>query len=337
MVATRLPTLLVVLLVAASGPRAASAQPAKPAKPPTTSAPPRPAPPPPAAGGSDFKREEARRHFTQGVALYEEKNYLGALAEFQAAYDTQPASPTLYNIGLTQKALFRYTEAIETLQRYMVDGVKDGKLTPERFSQVQALIEEMRSLLAPVTFVITPRDARLFVDGRPTAVPENGLVSLAAGSHVVEVVADGHEPQRRQLTVAAGVPVTHEIRLARIVRTGKVRISSSQPNTRVLVDGMDRGFAPVELELGAGGHQLQARADGFEALHTELTLAAGQERNVDLDMRRPAAPDRPVYKRWWFWTGLGAAVAGGTVAAFMLQPGTQRPLTGALGTFRVND
>ncbi len=40
-----------------------------------------------------------------------------------------------------------------------------------------------------------------------------------------------------------------------------------------------------------------------------------------------AAPERtPVYKRWWFWTGVGAAVAGGVVTAIVLsRPTTQTP------------
>jgi hypothetical protein len=290
----------------------------------------------PAPGSSEFKRDEGRRHFEQGVALYEEGNHLGALAEFQAAYDTAPASTILFNIGLTQKALFRYTEAIETLQRYMVDGVNDGKLTPERFAQVRQLIDEMKSLLAPVTFVLVPPAAKLTIDGRPTVVPSDRVVQLAAGTHVAEVNAEGHEPQRRQFTVAAGVGVTQEIRLAQIVRTGKVRVTSSEPNTRVTVDGKDRGFTPLELELAAGGHQLDARSEGFEPLRSEVMLAAGQERNLDLEMRRPPPSERPVYKKWWFWTGLGTALAGGTAAVFLTRPRTEAPLTGALATIGVD-
>lgn len=36
----------------------------------------------------------------------------------------------------------------------------------------------------------------------------------------------------------------------------------------------------------------------------------------------PPAESRPVYKRWWFWTGAGAVVAAGViVASFALRPG----------------
>jgi hypothetical protein len=37
------------------------------------------------------------------------------------------------------------------------------------------------------------------------------------------------------------------------------------------------------------------------------------------------AESSPVYKRWWFWTLIGAAVAGGVVAAVVLSSGTDRP------------
>lgn len=42
----------------------------------------------------------------------------------------------------------------------------------------------------------------------------------------------------------------------------------------------------------------------------------------------------PLYKRWWFWTAIGAAVVGGTVAAFVLF--RERAPEGSLGTVTLN-
>jgi Tetratricopeptide repeat len=40
----------------------------------------------------------------------------------------------------------------------------------------------------------------------------------------------------------------------------------------------------------------------------------------------PARPARTMWRRWWFWTGVGAVVAGGAVAAVVLtRPSTQTP------------
>jgi hypothetical protein len=41
-------------------------------------------------------------------------------------------------------------------------------------------------------------------------------------------------------------------------------------------------------------------------------------------------PSTPVYQKWWFWTGVGAAVAAGTVTAFAMQP--KAPTPGTLPT-----
>jgi hypothetical protein len=50
----------------------------------------------------------------------------------------------------------------------------------------------------------------------------------------------------------------------------------------------------------------------------------------------PAAPEKkPLSRRWWFWTGIGAVVVGGAVAAFFLTrpetrtPGTLDPIDGS--------
>jgi hypothetical protein len=308
--------LVLVLVLGAAG--AAQGQPAP------ASAPLAPAPAP----SKDATKEEARRHFLQGVALYEEGNFTAALAEFQAANQMAPNPSVLFNIGLTEKALYRYADASRTLERYLIEGNQSGaRLTPERRQQVVQLIEEMKSLLAPLRFLLTPGSARVTVDGRPMTVASDGSLSLAAGNHVVDVAADGYESQRREVIVVAGVPATFEFQLKLIPRTGRVNITSSRPGTRVLIDGQDRGLAPLVLELPAGGHQLEAQADGFEPFRSELVLAAGQERGVDIEMMLPPArAGQPVYKKWWFWTGLGTAVAGGTAAAFLLRPGVKPPI-----------
>jgi tetratricopeptide (TPR) repeat protein len=276
----------------------------------------------------DATKEEARRHFLQGVALYEEGNFTGALAEFQAAQKLAPNASVLFNIGLTEKALYRYADASRTLERYLIEGNQGAaRLTPERRQQVVQLIEEMKSLLAPLRFLLVPATARVTVDGRPMTVTADGSLALAAGNHVVDVAADGYESLRREIVVVAGVPAEHDFQLKPIARNGRVNITSSRADTRVFIDGQDRGLAPLALELPAGGHQLEARADGYEPFRSELVLAASQERSVDIEMQLPPArAGHPVYKKWWFWTGLGTAVAGGTAAAFLLKPGVKPPV-----------
>lgn len=51
-----------------------------------------------------------------------------------------------------------------------------------------------------------------------------------------------------------------------------------------------------------------------------------------------AAADEPVTKQWWFWTGVGAVVLGGTAVALALalggDAGTQAPYEGSAGSLK---
>jgi hypothetical protein len=310
-----------------------------PAQPPPAPAPASPAPAGTAAPApSAAAQAQARLHFQQGVALYKERNYDAALAEFQGAYAISAEPIVLYNLGLTYKALFRYGEAVDTLEKYLADSAARGQaVTKARRAEVEGLAAEMRSLLADVTMVVRPPDAVLRIDGRPVTMGIEGIVRLSAGSHAVEATAPDHAPARRDIVVVAHTPQTVTLTLTPIPRTGHVRITASEIGARVDVDGRTLGPAPVEVDLLAGGHQVEVTAPGFTPGRSELVVAAGQTRTVSITLERPAAStgSQSFYNRWWFWAGAGVAAAA--VAAIILVPQpTQGPVSGTLGTARTD-
>jgi hypothetical protein len=273
----------------------------------------------------------ARLHFQQGVALFQERNYDAALAEFQGAYAASPEPIVLYNMGLTYKALFRYSEAVDVFSRYLKETAARGEtIAPERKTEVEGIIAEMKSLLADVTVVVQPPDATVRVDGRAVTMGIEGIVKLAAGTHVIDASAPDYTPDRRDVTVVAGNPQTVVLKLVAIPRTGRVRITSPQAGARVAVDGRDLGMAPLDVELGAGGHHLDISAPGFARSSSEIAVAAGQSRDIAVMLELPAAPPSdPFYHRWWFWGGV--AVAAGIASTVIFWPRTQGPLVGSTG------
>ena len=74
---------------------------------------------PPAREAPDTQTLEARRHFKSGTKLYRDGNYGGALAEFEEAYRLKPGAGSLQNVALSQKGLFRYSEAAGTLEQLL--------------------------------------------------------------------------------------------------------------------------------------------------------------------------------------------------------------------------
>ena len=147
-------------------PQAVSPAPLPPAPVPADKATPMPpsaTPPLPAS-----KLSEARLHFQQGVALFQDQNYDASLAEFEGAYAISKEPIVLYNMGLTYKALFRYPESIERLTTYLDEaGARVPAISREKKTEVEKLIAEMKSLLADVTVVLRPAGAAVTIDGRP--------------------------------------------------------------------------------------------------------------------------------------------------------------------------
>jgi PEGA domain len=302
---------------------------------------PMPAPSPtssPKAPPQPNKLGEARLHFQQGVALYQDQNYDAALAEFEGAYSVSGEPIVLYNMGLTYKALFRYGEAIDRLEKYLGEsGGRGQAVSKDRRAEVERFIAEMKSLLADVTIVVKPAVAAVRVDGHPIALGIEGIVKLSAGTHTVEASANDFTAGKRDVTVVAGTPQTVSMVLVAIPRTGHVRIAATQIGARVGIDGHDMGSAPAEVDVLAGGHQIDVTAPGFAPYRSELVVAAGQSRDVTiaLELQQVRSDTLPFYHRWWFWAGVGVAAAAVTTIAVLPKP-TQSPLDGSLGTTNTN-
>jgi hypothetical protein len=130
-------------------------------------------------------------------------------------------------------------------------------------------------------------------------------------------------------------------------RVAKVVVTSSVPGASVLVDGRDVGLTPLaqSLVLDAGEHRFIVRKLSFEPFERVVTLKRGDRLDLAADLRpnvvkpveRPAAvvvapavpaePEAasPIYKRWWLWTAVGAAVVTGVVLGVALHSRSEGP------------
>jgi tetratricopeptide (TPR) repeat protein len=72
------------------------------------------------------------------------------------------------------------------------------------------------------------------------------------------------------------------------------------------------------------------------ALPPALSARPSEAPSSALIVREAAAPqpDRPVYKRWWFWTLIGGAVAAGVTTYVLTRPAGATPCSASLGCFR---
>jgi hypothetical protein len=286
---------------------------------------------PAAAGKSDPQLAEAKRHFDQGVALFNDGDFGGALAEFEASYQIRSSAGVLYNIGLTQKGLYRYDEALSSLRKFLVDGQKIPK---EKRAEVTQLINEIQALLATVTFEVTPPGTTVALDGRQLGqAPSVGSYGVAAGLHTFEFVAEGHKPAKKELKVVAGQPMKLTVNLEKIQTSGKVRVLVKPDLSEVIIDDKPRGPGPVELELPLGGHTLQVQKDGYVSYQGELIVSAGARRDVPIELVKPIIVKKSKwYEKWYFWVPVSAVVAGAVATGVGVSMSQPSPITGTLPT-----
>ena len=280
---------------------------------------------------NDPQMVEAKRHFDQAVALFNDGDFGGALAEFEASYKIHSAAGVLYNIGLTQKALYRYDEALASLRKYLVDAQKIPK---DKRAEVTQLISEIQALLATVTFSVQPAGTSIVLDGRELGrAPTIGSYGVAAGMHTFEFAAEGYKPAKQELKVVAGQPLTVTVSLEKIPTTGKVRVTVRPPLAEVIIDDKPRGPGPVELELPLGGHTLAVQQAGYTSYQGELVVTAGQSRDVPIELSKPVVVKRGHwYEKWYFWVPVTAVVAGAVATGVGVTMSQPSPITGTLPT-----
>lgn len=289
-----------------------------------------------AAPGADDARAKARARYLEGVELVKKAQWADALAAFEASAKLYPHATTTFNIGACERALGRYARARGTLSRALAESEAAGGQMPEGLvADAKAFVGEIDRILAHVTVTLQPADAAITVDGRPLAVSEaqGGRPSLIAGTrppgpgtpppaptfeltldpgaHVLTLARKGYTDAVVNRTFAPGSRSSLSLSLDRLPAT--LRITASERGALVRVDEVDVGPAPVDVLRPAGSYRVAVGKPGFVAYQAQVAVKPGEE--VKLSAR--LVPEKTsIAEKWWFWTGVAAAVAGGVAITF---------------------
>jgi tetratricopeptide (TPR) repeat protein len=182
------------------------------------------------AAPSEEARREAGVHFTNGVELFQEEEYEGALIEFRQAYDTLPNPTVLYNIGQTYLAMRRYVEADDAFRLYLE---RSGDRIPEdRLADVQQRLAYLQRRIGTVRITVNVDGADVLIDGaRVGTAPLDGPVRVDIGEHRVSASAEAHRPTQVTVMVAGGEEQDVSLELAESSRPEPVVVVAPPPET----------------------------------------------------------------------------------------------------------
>ena len=119
-----------------------------------------------------------------------------------------------------------------------------------------------------------PAGVQVFVDGVDRGQTPARL-SVTPGAHILELRGRG-VPRVIPLNVAPGGEVSHHLEFANTPETGSLRVESQPAGAKVVVDGTDRGVAPVTIaDLLPGDHEVVLQTPIASARHVVSVQAGG--------------------------------------------------------------
>ncbi len=153
-------------------------------------------------------------------------------------------------------------------------------------------------------------------------------LALPAGTHTIRVSKEGFLPYSDVFDVTPGG--TTEIEIDMALYSGRLRVDAQPVPVEVNVDGKPWGPAPVTVELSIGEHVIRLTKPGYVEEVRKTAIKTGQTTDLAVKLLpeaevQVAAAGEPIYKKWWFWTVLGAVAAGVVIPTVILTRGKAEP------------
>jgi len=263
----------------------------------------------------------------RGTELRRQNRDREALAEFQRAARLQDSPRVDAQMALAEQALGLWLEAHTHLSRALEHG-NDPWISKNRTPLDRALAT-IRTHLSLLEVWGDPAGAEVRIDGKLVGKLPQVSLWLAAGDSPLQVTADGHAPLSKTLTIPEAARLREHVALrpmARPLATEAPTLSSSP-----------RATSPPAI----GAAPNLTASPSTEAVPAVLVAKPNDAvpRRADSSGDDAVSADVPAYRRWWFWTLIGAgalAAAGGTAWVVTHRTGNGDACTGTCSTWGTN-
>jgi tetratricopeptide (TPR) repeat protein len=143
-----------------------------------------------------------RRAIKEGLAEYAALHFEEARSLFRRAHEINPNARTFRGLGMTSFELRDYVAAVRNLSAALKDSRKP--LSPEQRKSSQDLLDRSRMLVDAYSLTVSPRNARVLIDGREPELDADRTLLLGVGLHNLEVSASGMIMRSLPINVRGG-------------------------------------------------------------------------------------------------------------------------------------
>jgi hypothetical protein len=242
--------------------------------------------PPPAATAPPETVVQAREHYQKGLTHFDLKEYADALIEFKNAYRLVQDPPLLFNIAQCHRRLGQNAEALDFYRNYLRRAPHSANR-----AEVERRIREIEREL--------PVDAKPATGLGSSDRPSTGGKGPAAATAPPAARPTPPTPTTPQATTITTTPVpTVAPRPAPSPPAATATPAAKTPPGPPAA----RATTPAPLPAAA------------PAAATTPAPVPGADLRASAETPPPAPAGKPIYKRWWFWAGIGVLAIAGVAA-----------------------
>ena len=270
-----------------------------------------------AAAAADAEKKAADLK-ADGDRLLSDKKFVEALDAYDKSFALVPNPALHFNRGRALQFLARYPEALAYLERFMKEASDDLK---SKVPGLADLVKEVSGKVATLDLTANVSGGRILVGGKDVGqTPMSSPLRVNAGKTVIEVIADGYFPFKKEVDLGGNATTKLDAQLASRDSFGFLVVKSTIASSSVSIDGKSIGLVPAEAALSAGTHPVVVSHEGYDDAATQVVLKAGERKELLLD----PVKGTPVTGKWWFWTIIGVVAIGGATAATVIALTTER-------------
>jgi tetratricopeptide (TPR) repeat protein len=217
-----------------------------------------------ATADSSDRKDEARALMQSGLKLFNDKDYIGALATFTSAYKQFSSTKILLNIATTLRQLGRNAEAANTYQRYLQASDSDVAKRPD----VEKVLRDLDASLAILDITVQPSGAEIVVNtDEPFNITNKQLWRVNPGKFTINATHSGFQAATTSGTIVAAQTKSIQLTMVAVATVEEVPVTVVAPTPapwggllRAHVDFTNRGAAAL-----VGGFFEVADRVAFEA------------------------------------------------------------------------
>jgi hypothetical protein len=219
---------------------------------------------------------------------------------------------------------------IGVISRGYAPGRKEVIVPAKASAEVAIDVVPIEGLLGHIEVRSHVPAADVFVDdGRVGKTPLESSITVAPGSHTVEVRRAGYNSATRSVTLQDGAhselaldPMIDKSSLSR--EGGYLSVKTSEDEAILSADGEELGLIRGPVQLPAGPHRIHVERGGFNPAERDVDVPVGGTQSVDITFE-PTPDTRAAYvsgalsrRTWSIVTMAAGAVIGGAGAIFNL-------------------